>query len=80
MKHSTSKKPQHRMFTVTGKPVYSNGRGLYSLEKSGQLQASTIDPITTENALYRLSKAAVQVGEQCEWRYDKDIDVISVYI
>lgn len=68
----------HRLFTVTGRPVYVFG-WKHTLEHAEhRLPAQTIDPITTEHNLARLARASADVGEQCEWRYHGETEVMDV--
>lgn len=57
------------MRTASGKPVYSNGAGSWSLDPSkGWKQADVMLVASSPgNMDYQIRKASAQVGEPCEW-------------
>lgn len=69
---------EHRMFTVSGKPVYSLFTK-HTLESAPhRTQAFTIDPLTTPFDIKRLQRAEEQVGEPCEWRFHRYTECMDV--
>lgn len=71
---------EHKLYTVSGKPIYWQPLLRMSLEKCSDSarQVSTIDPITSQLNQKYLAKAVAQFGEPCEWRFARKTEVSSV--
>lgn len=72
------KQKEWRMFTKSGKPVYSYGRSHTTEKAKGRLPIRAYERLSPyyEAALERASET---LGEPCEWRYEGETEVMDIY-
>lgn len=78
--HNPKLEREFQIYTVSGRPVFGAGQRRFSLDKQAHRLPSCCHGEET-NSLYsqkRIAWATEQLGEQCFWRFVREVELIAV--
>lgn len=81
IKVSESRKEKvHRLYTISGKPLFNKGSKHTAESVTHRLPSETCDSITSAFNVRRAERASLDVGEKCEWRFERMTEIMYVSI